>query len=226
METSELLIELGTEEIPASLLEPTARDLADTILELLNTERLGASVKAVWYTPRRIVIGMDEIPSRQEDVFETINGPARSVAFDALGQATRAALGFAQKHGVEVSALQTVSTAKGEYLAVVRRIKGEATRTILQRVLPSAIGRLTFPKTMHWSPDKFRFSRPLRWVVALFGGSVVKFRIADVTSSRYTSGHRFLGKRRIPVASLEDLRERLRSNGVIVGPAEREDMIR
>jgi glycyl-tRNA synthetase beta chain len=226
MEKSELLIELGTEEIPASLLESSARQLAKTMVDLLQAERLSAAVKAIWYTPRRLVVGLEGIPARQDDVFESVNGPARSVAFDAQGAPTRAALGFAQKHGVEVSALQTVQTAKGEYLAVVRRIKGEATKAILQRLIPVAIGRLAFPKTMHWSSDKFRFSRPIRWTVALFGGSVVKFQVADVISSRYTTGHRFLGKRRIAVASLEDLRDRLRENGVIVDPAEREEMIR
>lgn len=226
MDKSELVIELGTEEIPASLLEPAAHQFAQILVDALRGERLSAAVKAVWYTPRRIIVGLEGIPARQEDVFETVTGPAKGVAYDAQGAATRAALGFAQKHGIEVSQLKTVQTPKGDYVAVVRRIRGEATRKILQRLIPAAIARISFPKTMHWSPDKFRFSRPIRWIVSLYGGVVVKFRVADVSSSRYTSGHRFLGKRRIAVSSLEDLREKLRNNGVLVDAAEREERIK
>ena len=226
MDKSELLIEIGTEEIPAPLLQPAAQQFAQILVDALRTERLSAAIKAALYTPRRIIVALEDIPVRQEDVFETVTGPAKGVAYDAQGSPTRAAQGFAQKHGVDVSQLKTVQTPKGEYIAVVRRIRGEVTRKILQRLVPAAIARISFPKTMHWSPDKFRFSRPIRWLVALYGGTVVKFRLADVTSSRYSSGHRFLGKGKIAVSSLEDLREQLGANGVLIDAAEREQKIR
>ncbi len=225
METSDLLIELGTEEIPASLLESTARRFAQILIDSLQNERLSSAVQAIWYTPRRIIVGLERIPIRQEDLFETVTGPAKGVAYDVQGSATKAAMGFAQKHGVSVSQLKTVQTPKGEYVAVVRRIRGESSRRILGRLIPATIARVPFPKTMHWSPDKFRFSRPIRWIIALFGGTVVKFQVGDVTSSRRTSGHRFLGKRSIAVSTLEDLRTRLRENGVLVDASEREGKI-
>ncbi len=226
MEKNELIIELGTEEIPASLLESSAHQFARILSDSLRAERLSATINTVWYTPRRIIVGLEGIPARQEDVYETITGPAKNVAFDAEGKATRAASGFAQKHGMDVSQLKTVQTPKGEYIALIRRIRGESTRRILERLIPASIARIPFPKTMHWSPDHFRFSRPIRWIVALFGGQVVKFAVADVTSGRHTSGHRFLGKHRIAVSSLEDLRDQLRQNGVLVEATEREERIK
>ena len=226
MDKSELLIEIGTEEIPAPLLQPAAQQFAQILADALRTERLSAVVKAVMYTPRRIIVALEDIPVRQEDVFDSVTGPAKGVAYDAQGVPTRAAMGFAQKHGVEVSQLKVVQTPKGEYIAVVRRIRGEVTHKLLQRLIPAAIARISFPKTMHWSPDKFRFSRPIRWIVALFGGTVVKFQVADVISSRYTAGHRFLGKAKIRVSSFEELREQLRADGVLIGAAEREERIK
>lgn len=152
-------------------------------------------------------------------------GPPKSVAFDSGGNATRAAMAFAQKHGVAVSRLKTIQTPKGEYLSVVRREKGESAQKILQHLIPEAISKIQFPKTMYWSQDKFRFARPLSWVVALYQGRVIKFRVADVASSNYTVGHRAIGKSKIGVTSLASLKSLMRKNGVIVDPAERASRI-
>jgi len=191
----------------------------------LRAERLPGSVSAVWYTPRRIIVALDNVPARQDDLSETIMGPPRRVAFDSEGNPTRAASAFAEKNGMALSKTKVIETPKGEYLSVVRKHKGEKTDKVLERVIPAALQKLQFPKTMYWSPDKFRFARPLRWIVAIYAGKVVKFKVADIVSSRYTSGHRFLGKSRIPVTGLSSLREALRDNGVIVDQAERKEKI-
>jgi len=221
MDKGELIVELGTEEIPASMLEGATRQLARNLAEGLQAERLTSTTSAVWYTPRRMIVGLSEIPSRQEDLLETVVGPPRRVAYDSQGNPTRAALAFAEKNKVPFSKVKVVETPRGDYLSMVRRQRGEKTSKVLQRVIPAAIEKIQFPKAMYWSPDKFRFARPLRWIVALYAGEVVKLSIADVTSFRYTEGHRFIGKKRIPVTGLSSLRDSLRENGVIVDPAER-----
>ncbi len=225
MENAELVVELGTEELPASLIEGAAQQLAQQLVAGLRAERLPGSVSAVWYTPRRIIVALDNLPARQDDLSETIMGPPRRVAFDSEGNPTRAASAFAEKNGVALSKTKVIETPKGEYLSVVRKHKGEKTDKVLERVIPAALQKLQFPKTMYWSPDKFRFARPLRWIVAIYAGKVVKFKVADIVSSRYTSGHRFMGKSRIPVTGSSSLREALRDNGVIVDQAERKEKI-
>ncbi len=163
---------------------------------------------------------------RQEDLLETIVGPPKRVAYDADGKATRAALAFAEKNRVSLAKAKIVQTPKGEYLSAIRKEKGEKTSKVLARLIPAAIAKIEFPKTMYWSPDKFRFSRPLRWIVALYAGKVVKFSLADVVSSRFTSGHRFIGKSRIEVTDVAGLKHALLENGVILDPAERGAKIR
>lgn len=225
MDNAELLVEVGAEEIPASMLEAAARQLERNLMEGLAAERLAAAPAALWFTPRRLIVGLKDIPARQKDLLETVTGPPRKVAFDADGAPTRAAVAFAEKNGIPLSKIKIIETPKGEYLSAVRRQKGEKTSAVLSRLIPAAIARIEFPKTMVWSPDKFRFARPLRWIVALYAGKTVKFSIADVSSSSRTSGHRFLGKPSIAVSGLSSLREALLRNGVIVSPAERKEKI-
>ncbi|MDI9613367.1 MAG: glycine--tRNA ligase subunit beta [Acidobacteriota bacterium] len=225
MKKSELVVELGMEEIPASMIADAAEQFAGLLGRALEEHRLPAGERTLWYTPRRIILGLEDVPVRQGDLEETIMGPPRRVAYDAAGNPTRAALAFAEKNGVPLAKIGVVATPKGEYLSLVRRMRGEPAVRILQRLIPDAIGAIQFPKTMHWSPDRFRFARPVRWIVALFGGRVVKFRLADVVSSRITSGHRFLGRSRIAVHSLASLREELERSAVLVDPAERRERI-
>jgi glycyl-tRNA synthetase beta chain len=226
MEKAELVVELGTEEIPASMLEGAAQQFAQNLMQGLKEARLYATLQAVWYTPRRIIVGLGDIPVRQEDLLETITGPPKKVAYDAQGAPTKAAISFAEKIGIKLLRIKIVQTPKGEYLSAVRKIRGLRTSEILKQLIPSAIAGIQFPKAMTWSPDKFRFARPLRWIVALYDGRVVRFQVADAASGAFTVGHRFLGKARIPVTSLATLKESLTSNGVLVVPAEREARIR
>lgn len=225
MEKSELVVELGVEEIPSSMLEHATLQFAAGLQELLKERRLADGASAHWYTPRRMIVALEGIPVRQDDLIETIIGPPKSVAYDKEGNPTKAAAAFAQKNGLPLSKLKTIQTPKGEYLSAVRKVKGEKTHKLLESIIPLAIAKIQFPKTMHWTPDHFRFGRPLRWIVALFGGKTVRFSIADVTASNVTSGHRFLGKPRIAVNSASSLREKLRENHVMVDPAERRDRI-
>jgi glycyl-tRNA synthetase beta chain len=221
MEKLELVVELGVEEIPASIIEDAARQFGEILTAGLEARRLSMGERTLWHTPRRIIAGIRDIPVRQDDLIETVTGPPRSVAYDPTGAPTKAAVAFAQKNGVSLSQLRIVQTPKGEYLSIERRLRGERTHRILQSLIPSAIGKIQFPKTMHWTQDHFRFARPLRWTVALFGGRIIRFTLAEVAASKYTAGHRFLGASRIAVSSLVSLKEQLRENAVLVDPEER-----
>jgi glycyl-tRNA synthetase beta chain len=226
MEKSELVIELGVEEIPASMLGNAAHQFTEILVESLKEQRLSTGKCTQWYTPRRIILGLEDVPLQQDDLVETITGPPRSIAYDGEGVPTKAALAFAQKNGVSPSQLKMIRTPKGEYVSARRKIRGVKTHKILENLIPGCVAGIQFPKTMHWSADGFRFVRPLRWIVALFGGKIVRFQIADVTSSKYTAGHRFLGKPKIAVSSLDSLQSRLRENFVTVDPEERTAAIR
>ncbi len=226
MDKAELVVELGTEEIPASMLERATRQFAQRLLESLREERLPSNLHAVWFTPRRMIVSLSDVPLRQDDLLETLIGPPRRVAYDSEGKPTRAALAFAEKNGIPLSKVTITETPKGEYLSAVRRQQGQKTSEVLERLVPAAIGKVQFPKAMYWSPDHFRFARPLRWIVALYAGKVVRFSLADVRSSRYTSGHRFVGKPRIAVTDSMTLKNSLRQNGVIVDSGERAGLIR
>lgn len=226
MKNRDLTVELGVEEIPASMLENAARQFAGILTESLEHNRLTTGARTIWYTPRRIIVGIGDIPEKQDDLKETLIGPPKRIGYGPDGTATKAALAFAEKNGVAPSAVSITQTPKGEYLCVERTSKGIATHTLLKTLLPQAIGKIEFPKTMHWSPDQFRFIRPLRWIVALYGEKTVRFKLANIVSSNVTSGHRFLGRNRIRVADLESLREGLRENAVLVDPEERKILIR
>ncbi len=221
MERSELLIELGVEEIPASMVENAARQFAEALVKGLEAHRLRSEVDLIWFTPRRLMVGLKELPDRQEDLVESVVGPPARVAYDSDGKPTRAAQAFAEKNCVPLSKVRKVTTPKGEYLSVEKRTKGEKTAKILEKLVPDAVARIQFPKTMHWTADHFRFVRPLRWILALYQGRVIRFRIADVSSAGFTVGHRFLGKPRLPVKSRDALQQLLRENGVLADPRER-----
>jgi glycyl-tRNA synthetase beta chain len=221
MEKMELVVELGVEEIPASMLADATRQFAHLLSELLKNQRLATGKIVEWYTPRRIIVGIEDVSARQEDLCETVTGPPKSVAYDTSGAPTKATLAFAQKNGVTPGDIEIVTTPKGEYLSIVRTVYGEETQKLLQSLIPAAIAKIQFPRTMHWSEDNFRFIRPLRWITALFGGNPVNFTLAGIASSNFTSGHRFWGEPKIAVTSLAGLKERLRENYVLAEPAER-----
>jgi len=218
----DFLLEIGTEEIPDWMIPPALKDLERLFQGLLEANGLsspGVSLR-LDATPRRLVLRASGVPVRQADSEEILTGPPRAAAFKD-GQPTPAALGFARKMGVEVSALEVQSTPKGDYLCHRRLAPGRAAADILAEALPELILKIYFPKTMYWSGKGGpRFIRPIRWIVALLGEQVVPFEIAGVRSGGSTCGHRLLGAPEVAV-SCADYEERIRENGVLVSAEER-----
>lgn len=163
---------------------------------------------------------------RQEDVTREITGPPKSIAYDQVGEPTRAAMSFAEKQGIPVSKLSIVNTPKGEYLSAKQVVIGRPAVQILAEVLPQAIQEISWPRSMYWTGARGpRFIRPIRWIVALLDGKVIPFSFAGVQSGNHTDGHRFLGKKQIPVNSPADFEVKLKKNFVLCRPAARESKI-
>ena len=163
---------------------------------------------------------------RQEDVVREVMGPPKAIAYDSVGEPTRAAMSFAEKQGIPVSKLSIVNTPKGEYLAAKQIVIGRPAAKILEEVLPQAIQEISWPRSMYWTGAHGpRFIRPIRWIVALLEGKVVPFTFAGVHSGSHTDGHRFLGKKNIPVKGPADYEAKLKKNFVLCRPGERRKKI-
>jgi glycyl-tRNA synthetase beta chain len=223
----ELLFEVGCEEIPAGMLPKAEEELRTNIEKLLTAENLSEGVTVETFSaPRRLTAWVRGLLAKQPDVENEVTGPPKSVAYDAVGAPTRAALSFAEKQGVHVSDLYLVQTAKGDHLAAKQIRRGRTAEQILQAILPRAVHDLTWPRSMTWTGlEGPRFIRPIRWTVAVLNGKPVKLSIAGIPAGDTTRGHRFLGSSAIRVKSFADYEKKLRSNGVIVRPSEREDKI-
>jgi glycyl-tRNA synthetase beta chain len=225
--TADFLLEIGCEEIPAGMLARAGNEFKVILEKYISTFKLDTGAPwEVLVAPRRIAALCPAIRLRQPDEVREVTGPPKSVAYDEHGHPTRAAVSFAAKQGVGVSDLFLVQTSRGEYIAARQHIRGREARELLAETLPRAIAEIPWPRSMYWQgADGPRFIRPIRWIVALLGGKVIPFRIGEVAAGRESSGHRFLGKRRIPIRSARDYRPKLRKHFVLVDPAERKKKI-
>jgi glycyl-tRNA synthetase beta chain len=223
----ELLFEIGCEEIPAGMLPKAEEDLRLNLEKLLAAESLSTDATVETFSaPRRLTAWVRGLPVKQADVELEVTGPPKSVAYDAVGAPTRAALSFADKQRVEVSSLYLLQTAKGEYLAAKQVKLGRTTEQILTAVLPRAVHDLTWPRSMTWTGlEGPRFIRPIRWVVAVLDGKPLRLQVAGVAAGNATRGHRFLGSCAIRVRHFLDYEKKLHANGVIIRPARRLEKI-
>jgi glycyl-tRNA synthetase beta chain len=219
---ADLLFEIGAEEIPAGFVPPALKQLEADLAFALGEARLAhGEVKAVG-SPRRLAVWARGVAARQADGRTEALGPPVAQAFDAQGRPTQAALGFARSQGVEVSGLSRVQTPKGERVAVTRVEKGRKAEQVLPAILGRLVAGLRFKKSMRSRFDEATFARPVRWMVALYGGRPLAVRHGEVRSGKATHGHRFLHPRAIPLTGTpEDYLAKLRRAKVLVDPAER-----
>ncbi|MCS6797654.1 MAG: glycine--tRNA ligase subunit beta [Myxococcota bacterium] len=221
-----LLFEIGTEELPAGFVEAALDALPGIARSLLAEARLTHGAVRAMGTPRRLALLVDELAPRQSDRHETVSGPPLSAAYDADGRPTAAAIGFARRHGVEVTALRVVETARGRYLAVDRHETGRETAEVLPDLLATLAARIPFSKSMRWSDGEQPFGRPVHWLLALLGDRPIPVRFARLVSGRTTRGHRFLHPEPIEIPHPSEYVERLREAHVLVDPAERRANLR
>jgi len=221
----ELLLEIGTEEIPAAFLPKAIKDMEEIIRKELSGRRINHGDVRTMATPRRLCLYVADLSDRQENQTIEKIGPAKSVAFDKDGQPSKAVIGFAKGQGVDVSDLQIVTTEKGEYVCARKMINGEETKTLLPNILVKFIGSIPFKKSMRWSDLEFRFARPIHWIVALFDGETIPFKIENITSGNESYGHRFMSPKPFAVKNFKDYLDKCRANFVIVDPEERRKTI-
>jgi glycyl-tRNA synthetase beta chain len=224
---AELLFEIGCEEIPAGMLPKAEEELKANLEKLLTAENLSAGVTLEAFAgPRRLTAWVQGLPVKQADVVHEITGPPKAVAYDSVGEPTRAAVSFAEKQGLRLNEIYLVQTPKGEYLAAKQTKRGRVSEQILIEILPRAIHDLSWPRSMTWTGlGGARFIRPIRWIVAVFDGKPLKLSFGGVHAGDLTRGHRFLGAPAIRVRSFTDYEKRLRANGVMVRPALRREKI-
>src|ERR1700739_1987807 len=191
----ELLFEIGCEEIPAGMVAKAADDLKSYIEKVLTAESIGTGVTVETFGgPRRLTVWAQNLPRKQSDVTSEVTGPPKSVAYDAVGEPTRAAVSFAEKQGVALHEVFLVTTTKGEYLAAKQVKRGRTAEQILSDILPRAVHDLAWPRSMTWPAlAAARLIRPIRGIVAVLDGKPMKITCAGIAAGDTTRGHRFLG---------------------------------
>ncbi len=222
MSGGELLLEIRAEEIPARMLPDAVRELATRLFEELVKRGLTPPEMETGFTPRRLWLVLKDVPLKEADRSVEEIGPPVSVAFDADGKPTPAALGFAKKFGHEVGSLGRKSFPKGgERVFLEVGYEGRATRDILAELLPSLLRGLSWPKAMKWGEGVGPWVRPVHGVVAIFAGEIVPFELFGVSSGRTTAGHPILSPAPIDVHDAAEWRRALAELGIVVSPDER-----
>lgn len=224
-EKARLVIEIGCEEIPSRMLAEAGRQLEALVVDLLDRAGLAHGASRPFYTPRRLAVAVEEVARATPLREELLLGPPAAAAWDAQGQPTRAALGFAAKQGAGAEALERVATAKGDYAGVRLRRGGEEAGKVLAGPFAEAVTRMSFPKLMRWGDGRARFVRPVHWLLALHGADLLPCELFGVHAGRLTAPHRLRGPGLIPVARAEEWEKVLEGAGVVADPARRREQL-
>ncbi len=222
-ENQDFLLEIGTEEIPARFMPWAIEESRRLFAESLKEAHIDHEEILTYGTPRRLAVLAKAVSPKQEDRVEQYRGPLWSQAFDATGNPTKAAIGFARSKGVQVDDLKSTFVNGQEYVLAEVRHEGKETVSLLPDISLGVIRRLVFPKNMFWEDPTIRYARPIRWIVALWGDSVLSFRFGRLESGRTTRGHRFMGDRNLEIPRPKDYMDILFSNFVIVDPEKRRE---
>ena len=222
MEKRTLAFEIGTEEIPAFDLAGAVKQLSTMVPSLLDDAAIPHGAVKIFSSPRRLIVIAEEIPEATEEKNEVFKGPSAKIAFDAEGNPTKAAQGFARGKGVDPSSL----VVEAGYVYARTHTPSVNVASLLSSVLNKIIHGLSWPRSQRWGVQSEYFTRPVRWIVALFGNEVIDFTFAGLVAGRTTYGHRFLAPGPFEVADADSLVDVVRSASVIPSEAEREQVIR
>lgn len=222
MEKRTLAFEIGTEEIPAFDLAGAVKQLSTMVPSLLDDAAIPHGAVKIFSSPRRLIVIAEEIPEATEEKNEVFKGPSAKIAFDAEGNPTKAAQGFARGKGVDPSSL----VVEDGYVYARTHTPSVNVASLLSSVLNKIIHGLSWPRSQRWGVHSEYFTRPVRWIVALFGNEVIDFTFAGLVAGRTTCGHRFLAPGPFEVADADSLVDVVRSASVIPSEAEREQVIR
>ncbi|MBR0203192.1 MAG: glycine--tRNA ligase subunit beta, partial [Synergistaceae bacterium] len=221
MPIKNVLLEIGTEEIPSRFIPDSLAAMKAKAESLFALNRIDFKDIKTYATPRRLVLIITGVNDSQNEQVEKFKGPPVSNAYDENGEPTKAAIGFAKSRGVDVNNLSEEEINGVKY--VFAEIKQESKNTIdvLPEIMKSLIESLAFPKSMYWDKSGVKFARPIRWIAALADDKVIPFSYGGVVSGRLTSGHRFMGRKAIEIANASEFLDKLYDNNVILDQEKR-----
>lgn len=221
----DLLLEIGSEEIPAAFMPSVLKELEEEAKKYLQEQRISFEKLTAMGTPRRLLLFAQGVAEKQEDVEELVKGPAVKIAYDEEGNLSKAGAGFARGQGVEAAELQVQELDGVDYIYALKKQKGVDSLSLFPEMFLSLINGLYFPKPMRWENYEMKFARPIRWLLGLYGDQHIDFAIESLASSNKTRGHRFLGQAQIEVSDVNDYFKKLEENFVIVNQDKRKEMI-
>lgn len=216
-----LLFEIGTEEIPAGYIEPALVQIESNFADKMKELNISFGTISTLATPRRLAMIVNNLAERQEDIRQEILGPSVQAGFDAEGKPTKAAEGFARSKGASPEDLQIVDTDKGQYLMLVREQNGALVDDLLPEILTKLIVSLSFPKSMRWGSNSLSFARPIQWLLAINGDQTITFEHEGLVSSNMSRGHRFLNNNAITIKNSGSYKEQLAEVNVMVDQVKR-----
>ncbi|WP_404354374.1 glycine--tRNA ligase subunit beta [Exiguobacterium aurantiacum] len=220
----DLLLEIGLEELPAQYVLRSEKQLAERVTTFLTEARVQFGAITVYSTPRRLAVLVKDVEENQQDLTETLRGPAKKIAQDAEGNWSKAAAGFARGRGLSVDDLYFAEEKGVEYVFADRHESGQPTSTLLP-ALEDVVRGMTFPKNMKWGTSSLRYMRPIRWLVALFGAEQIDFEIEGVKTGNVTRGHRFLSKGDVVITEPAAYAETLEREFVVASYEDRKGRI-
>ncbi len=220
MTTENLLIEIGTEELPPKSLRTLAESFLANFTEGLAKAELSFG-EATWYAaPRRLALSIKDVATAQQDKIVEKRGPAVAGAFDADANPTKAALGWARGNGIEVADAQRLKTDKGEWLLHKAKVEGKAASTLIADMTRKALDKLPIPKPMRWGSNSTQFIRPVHTVTMLLGSELIAGTVLGIDSARTVRGHRFMGESEITLNHADDYLTQLESAGKVMADYE------
>jgi glycyl-tRNA synthetase beta chain len=225
-QTLPLLLEIGTEEIPSRFLPVALTDLKTIAASVLEEYRIGCRQVRTFATPRRIALMINGVSPLQRDISREVFGPSKKVAFDELGNPTKAAAGFAASLGITMSDLTIKTKGKGDYVAAIIEEKGGESKSVMSEIMKKIILSLRFPKSMRWGNGNLLFVRPIHWLAAIFGTDPVTIEIDGIRSGNITRGHRFLSPASFQIKEISSYMSLLENNFVILDQEKRANVIR
>ncbi|WP_129287120.1 glycine--tRNA ligase [Streptomyces sp. GZWMJZ-114] len=216
-----LVMEIGVEEMPPAEVTRTSEAVFKALTEKLATTGLAHGDISVTASPRRVVATVADVQPREADYEQTVRGPKVSAAFDADGNPTKAAVGFAKSHGVNPSELSRVTVGNNEHVAITRHVVGGLAENVLASILPDVVTGLRAEKNMRWNAPGLAFTRPIRWIMTLLGEQVIPFNVSSLTSGRVTQVHRDAARPAVEVSTADEYRSFLKEHGILANATER-----
>lgn len=221
----DLIFEIGVEEIPAAYMPKALEDFKNNAVNSLNKARLDYEEVKSFGTPRRLALYVKGLGEKQEDAVIESRGPKKAAAFDDQGNPTRALEGFVRSQNISINDIEVREVNGVEYVFAVKTEKGMETKEVLPSLLYDLVKAFSFPKSMRWGGYSFRFARPIRWLLALYGEEKIEFRLENLVSSNYTYGHRFLSPDKLQVKDAAAYFKVLEENYVIIDQNRRKEII-